>query len=83
MAFLAITSEYVPPNPRMLITAFPAIMVVARYARGRLWTLLIWANAPVAGRAEHPHLLGRDAAALTRAAQRTGPGSSWTWIAAA
>ena len=44
VSFLAITSEYVPPNPRMLITAFPAIMVVARYARGRFWTFLIWAN---------------------------------------
>jgi hypothetical protein len=44
VSFLAITSEYVPPNPRMLITAFPAIMVVARYARGRFWTLLLWAN---------------------------------------
>ena len=42
VSFLAITSEYVPPNPRMLITAFPAIMVVARYARGRFWTAAIW-----------------------------------------
>lgn len=45
VSFLAITSEYVPPNPRMLITAFPAIMVVARYARGRMWTMLVWVNA--------------------------------------
>jgi hypothetical protein len=44
VSFLALTSEFVPPNPRLLITAFPAIMVVARYARGRFWTLLLWSN---------------------------------------
>ncbi|MGH2868034.1 MAG: mannosyltransferase family protein [Solirubrobacteraceae bacterium] len=45
ISFLALTSEYVPPNPRMLITAFPALMVAARYARGRWWTVLVWSNA--------------------------------------
>ena len=44
VTFLALTSEFVPPNPRMLITAFPAIMVVGRYARGRFWTVLLWSN---------------------------------------
>ncbi len=44
ISFLALTSEYVPPNPRMLITAFPALMVVARYAEGRSWRLLLWSN---------------------------------------
>jgi 4-amino-4-deoxy-L-arabinose transferase-like glycosyltransferase len=44
VSFLALTSEYVPPNPRMLITAFPALMAVARYARGRTWRLLLWVN---------------------------------------
>lgn len=44
ITFLAITSEYVPPNPRLLITAFPAIMVVARYVHGKWWSLLIWTN---------------------------------------
>jgi 4-amino-4-deoxy-L-arabinose transferase-like glycosyltransferase len=44
ISFLALTSEFVPPNPRMLLTAFPAIMVVARYVHGRGWTLLLWAN---------------------------------------
>ena len=44
ITFLAFTSEFVPPNPRMLITAFPAIMVVGRYARGRFWTVLLWSN---------------------------------------
>ncbi|HWC86740.1 MAG TPA: mannosyltransferase family protein [Solirubrobacteraceae bacterium] len=29
IAFLAVTSENVPPNPRLLITAFPAVLVVA------------------------------------------------------
>jgi Gpi18-like mannosyltransferase len=44
ISFLALTSEYVPPNPRLLITAFPAIMVVARYLHGRAWTLVLWGN---------------------------------------
>jgi hypothetical protein len=35
IAFLAMTSEYVPPNPRLLITAFPAIVVYVRYLNDR------------------------------------------------
>jgi len=44
ISFLALTSEYVPPNPRLLITAFPAVMVVARYVHGRAWSLVLWGN---------------------------------------
>jgi Mannosyltransferase (PIG-V) len=44
VSFLALTSEYTPPNPRLLITAFPALMVVARFVRGRWFTRLLWAN---------------------------------------
>jgi Mn2+/Fe2+ NRAMP family transporter len=44
IAFLAVTSEYVPPNPRMLITAFPALMVTAHFVRGRWFTWLAWIN---------------------------------------
>ena len=44
IAFLAYTSSNVPPLPRMLITAFPALMVVARYARGRWFRVLVWGN---------------------------------------
>jgi hypothetical protein len=44
ISFLAVTSEYVPPNPRMLITAFPALMVTAHYTRGKWFTWLAWAN---------------------------------------
>ena len=44
IGFLAVTSEYVPPNPRMLLTAFPAIVVLGRYARGRAWSVLLWGN---------------------------------------
>jgi hypothetical protein len=36
ITFLMITSEYVPPNPRLLITAFPAVIVLAYYVRRRL-----------------------------------------------
>jgi hypothetical protein len=35
VAFLAVTSENVPPNPRMLITAFPAVLVVAYRFKGK------------------------------------------------
>lgn len=41
ITFLTITSENVPPNPRMLICAFPALMVVAYEMRGRNFTRLI------------------------------------------
>jgi hypothetical protein len=44
IAFLAYTSSNVPPLPRMLITAFPALMAVARYARGRWFSVLVWGN---------------------------------------
>jgi Gpi18-like mannosyltransferase len=44
ISFLALSSEYVPPNPRLLITAFPAIMVVARYVQGRAWNLVLWSS---------------------------------------
>jgi Mannosyltransferase (PIG-V) len=43
-SFLALTSEFVPPNPRLLITAFPALMVVGHYVTGRWFRLLVWAN---------------------------------------
>jgi hypothetical protein len=35
IGLLAVTSEFVPPNPRLLITAFPAVVVYARVVRGR------------------------------------------------
>jgi hypothetical protein len=41
IGFLALTSENVPPNPRILITAFPAVLVVAYRLRGRAFTRLI------------------------------------------
>jgi mannosyltransferase PIG-V len=44
IAFLSVTSEFTPPNPRMLITAFPAVMVVGHYVRGRTFTALAWAT---------------------------------------
>jgi hypothetical protein len=44
IAWLGMTSEYVPPMPRLLITAFPAIMVLARYVRGRGFTVLLCVN---------------------------------------
>ncbi len=44
MTFLTVTSENVPPNPRMLICAFPALMVVAYEMRGRNFNKLIAAT---------------------------------------
>lgn len=44
ISFLAFTSSEVPPNPRMLITAFPALMTVARYASGRWFRVIAWTN---------------------------------------
>ncbi|HEY1590408.1 MAG TPA: hypothetical protein VGF81_01340 [Solirubrobacteraceae bacterium] len=36
ITFLMVTSEYIPPNPRLLITAFPAVMVLAYYVKKRV-----------------------------------------------
>lgn len=44
ISFLAVTSEYVPPNPRLLFTAFPAVLVLARYVKGRGFVLLAATN---------------------------------------
>jgi Mannosyltransferase (PIG-V) len=44
ISFLALTSSFTPPNPRMLIIAFPALMVLAHYIRGRGFTVLMWTN---------------------------------------
>jgi Mannosyltransferase (PIG-V) len=44
ISFLAFTSSEVPPNPRMLITAFPALVAVAYYARGKWFRILVWCN---------------------------------------
>ena len=42
--FLAVTSEYTPPNPRMVITAFPGLCLFARYMKGRSFNILIAIN---------------------------------------
>jgi hypothetical protein len=45
ISWLGLTSSYpFSPNPRVLITAFPAILVVSRYVRGRTWSLLCVAS---------------------------------------
>ena len=45
ISFLALTSEYVWPNPRLLITAFPAMLVFARRLQGKHYVALIATNA--------------------------------------
>jgi Gpi18-like mannosyltransferase len=44
IALLAVTSEYTPPNPRLIITAFPAVLVVGHYVRGRAFSVLLWVS---------------------------------------
>jgi hypothetical protein len=44
ISFLAVTSEYVPPNPRMLITAFPVVLVYAYRLRGRSFNWMLALN---------------------------------------
>jgi hypothetical protein len=44
ISYLALTSEYTPPNPRLLTTAFPALMVLAYYVKGRWFTVLAVLN---------------------------------------
>ncbi len=41
---IAVTSEYVPPNPRLLITAFPVVLVYAYRLRGRSFDWLLAVN---------------------------------------
>ena len=48
ISWLAMTSEYTPPNPRLVITAFPAVIVLARYVHGKWWTAL-WATGAARG----------------------------------
>ncbi len=45
IAFLTVTSEHVPPNSRMLITAFPAMFVYVRYLRARGYQILLGAGS--------------------------------------
>ncbi len=44
IAFLTLTSEFVQPNPRMLITAFPAVIVWVQYVKGRRYWALVAVN---------------------------------------
>lgn len=47
--FLAVTSEYTPPNPRLLITAFPAVIVAAYYLRRRWFSVVLALNVGLLG----------------------------------
>jgi hypothetical protein len=44
ISWIALTSEYVWPNPRILITAFPALIILARYLKGRPYVVLLAVN---------------------------------------
>jgi hypothetical protein len=44
ISFIAVTSEWVPPNPRLLITAFPAVIVPAYYLKRKGFGWLLVGN---------------------------------------
>jgi len=44
ISFIALTSEWVPPNPRLLITAFPAVIVLAYYLKSKGYYRLLVVN---------------------------------------
>jgi hypothetical protein len=44
VSFIALTSEWVPPNPRLLITAFPVVIVLAYYLERRGFYRLLVIN---------------------------------------
>jgi hypothetical protein len=44
VGYLCVTSEYTPPNPRLLITAFPAVMVAAHYLKRRGYVIYAVVN---------------------------------------
>jgi len=44
VGFLAVTSEYTPPNPRLLLTAFPAVLVIAHRTHGRSFRWVLGAS---------------------------------------
>ncbi len=44
ITFFAFTSSFVPPNPRLVITAFPMLMLIARYVRGKWFPFIIGVN---------------------------------------
>ncbi len=44
VGLLAVTSEYTPPNPRLLLTAFPVVLVLAHRVRGRPFRWLAGAS---------------------------------------
>jgi hypothetical protein len=44
IALITFLAERVPPNSRMLITAFPAILVLGSYGRGRRFWILQGVN---------------------------------------
>jgi hypothetical protein len=44
ITFLAFTSEYVPPLPRMMITAFPQLMLVGRWVQGKWFAVIVFVN---------------------------------------
>jgi hypothetical protein len=45
ITFLAFTSEYVPPNPRMQLTAFPMLVLLARRVRSQRFAPILFINA--------------------------------------
>ena len=64
ISWLAMTSEYTPPNPRLVITAFPAVIVLARYVHGKWWTALLCVNGVMLAGPQRAHVRRDDAPSL-------------------
>jgi hypothetical protein len=47
VTYFAFTSQYVPPNPRLLITAFPMLVLLARWIRPKRFPILVYVNVIV------------------------------------
>ena len=44
ITYFAFTSQYVPPNPRLVVTAFPMLVLLARWIRPRRFPVLVCVN---------------------------------------
>jgi hypothetical protein len=47
ITYFAFTSQFVPPNPRLLMTAFPMLVLLARWIRPRRFPILVYVNVAV------------------------------------
>jgi hypothetical protein len=44
ITYFAFTSQYTPPNPRLILTAFPMLVLLARWIRPQRFPILVCVN---------------------------------------